>query len=134
MMSRSKQESADADLPPPPSHGDDYISAAPRVSVQVFCVTEATATTSRAAAEDRRLAKAHLSVHMGGIEAAIEAYHTAPTPNVIILESEGHSDLLAGLDELASVCDPGTRVIVIGTAGDITPYRELVRRGLNEYV
>jgi pilus assembly protein CpaE len=134
MMNRSKQKPEDADLPPPPPDSSDYISPAPRVSVQVFCVTEATATTSRAAAEDRRLAKAHLSVHMGGIAAAIEAYHTAPTPNVIILETEGQSDILAGLDELASVCDPGTRVIVIGTASDITPYRELVRRGVNDYV
>src|SRR5512139_2616838 len=123
MMSRSSQISDDL----PPSNADDYISPAPRVSVQVFCVTEATATTSRAAAEDRRLAKAHLSVHMGGIEAAIEAYHTAPTPNVIVLETEGHSDILAGLDDLAGVCDPGTRVIVIGTNADIAPYRELVR-------
>src|SRR6201988_4783074 len=132
MMSRSKQELEEADLPPP--HGDDYISAAPRVSVQVFCVTEATASTSRAAAEDRRLAKAHLSVHMGGIAAAIDAYHTAPTPNVIMLETDGHTDILAGLDDLAGVCDPGTRVIVIGTSSDITPYRELVRRGANDYV
>ncbi|HKU05704.1 MAG TPA: AAA family ATPase [Bradyrhizobium sp.] len=132
MMSRSKQQPAEADLPP--QHGDDYISPAPRVSVQVFCVTEATANTSRSAAEDRRLAKAHLSVHMGGIEAAIEAYHTAPTPNVIVLETEGHTDILAGLDDLAGVCDPGTRVIVIGTSADITPYRELVRRGVNDYV
>jgi pilus assembly protein CpaE len=132
MMSRPKQELEEADLPPP--HGDDYISAAPRVSVQVFCVTEATASASRAAAEDRRLAKAHLSVHMGGIEAAIETYHKAPTPNVIVLETEGHSNILAGLDDLAGVCDPGTRVVVIGTANDITPYRELLRRGVNDYV
>ncbi len=130
MMSRSQKISDDL----PPSHSDDYISPAPRVSVQVFCVTEATATASRAAAEDRRLAKAHLSVHIGGIEAAIEAYHTAPTPNVIILETDGHGDVLAGLDDLAGVCDPGTRVIVIGTASDITPYRELIRRGVNDYV
>src|ERR1043166_2949278 len=131
-MSRSKQHSEEADLPPP--HGDDYISPAPRVSVQVFCVPEATANTSRAAAEDRRLAKAHLSVHMGGIEAAIATYHQAPTPNVIVIETEGHSDILAGLDDLAGVCDPGTRGIVIGTASDIAPYRELVRRGVNDYV
>ena len=134
MMSRSKQKTEEADLPHSPEQGDDYISPAPRVSVQVFCVNEATAATSRAAAEDRRLAKAHLSVHMGGIAAAIDAYHTAPTPNVIMLETEGHTDILAGLDELASVCDPGTRVIVIGTAADIAPYRELVRRGVNDYV
>ena len=134
MMSRSKQKPEDAELPPSSQEGSDYISPAPRVSVQVFCVTEATANTSRAAAEDRRLAKAHLSVHMGGIEAAIETYHEAPTPNVIILETEGHTDILAGLDDLAGVCDPGTRVIVIGTAADIAPYRELVRRGVNDYV
>lgn len=36
---------------------------------------------------------------MGGIAAAIEAYHTAPTPNVIILETDGSRDILDGLDE-----------------------------------
>ena len=132
MMRRSKQELEETDLPSP--HSDDYISAAPRVSVQVFCVTEATASTSRAAAEDRRLAKAHLSVHMGGIEAAIEAYHKAPTPNVIVLETEGHGNILTGLDDLAGVCDPGTRVVVIGNPNATAPYRELVRRGVNDYV
>src|SRR4249920_2287414 len=129
-MSRSHKISEDL----PPSNADDYISPAPRVSVQVFCVSEATATTSRAAAEDRRLAKAHLSVHMGGIEAAIETYHKAPTPNVIIIETDGQTDILTGLDDLAGVCDPSTRVIIIGSAGDVTPYRELVRRGVNDYV
>ncbi|WGS17447.1 MULTISPECIES: AAA family ATPase [unclassified Bradyrhizobium] len=113
---------------------DDYIAPAPRISVQAFCASVATATTARAAAEDRRLAKAHLSVHMGGIAAAIEAYHKAPTPNVIVLETEPGTDFLAGLDELAAVCDPGTRVVMLGNAGDVAPYRELVRRGVNDYV
>src|SRR5438445_1135400 len=130
MMSRSQIISDDL----PPSQVDDYISPAPRVSVQVFCVTEPTATASRGAAADRRLAKAHLSVHMGGIEAAIETYHTAPTPNVIVLETQSGHDILAGLDELATVCDPGTRVVVIGSVNDVAPYRELVRRGVNDYV
>jgi pilus assembly protein CpaE len=104
------------------------------VSVQAFCETVATAAAARAASEDRRLAKAHLSVHMGGIAAAIDAYHTAPTPNVIILETSGSSDILGGLDELATVCDAGTRVVVIGSANDVAPYRELVRRGVSDYV
>jgi pilus assembly protein CpaE len=86
------------------------------------------------ASEDRRLGKAHLSVHMGGIAAAIETYHTAPTPNVIVLETEPGSDILEALDELATVCDAGTRVVVIGSANDVTPYRELVRRGVSDYV
>ena len=71
---------------------------------------------------------------MGGMAAATEAYRTAPTPNVIILETEGRNDILAGLDQLATVCDPGTRVVVIGHDNDVTLYRELVRRGVSDYV
>jgi pilus assembly protein CpaE len=88
----------------------------------------------RSAGEDRRLGKAHLTIQMGGVAAAIEVYHTVPTPNVIVLETEGRSDILAGLDELATVCDAGTRVVVIGSVNDVAPYRELVRRGVNDYV
>ena len=102
--------------------------------MQAFCETAETAAAVRSAGEDRRLGKAHLTVQMGGMAAAIETYRTVPTPNVIILETEGGSDILAGLDELATVCDPGTRVVVIGTAHDAAPYRELVRRGVSDYV
>jgi len=113
---------------------NDYIAPAPRVSVQAFCETEQTANIVRLAGEDRRLGKVHLSVQMGGMAAAIETYLAVPTPNVIILESQGHSDILANLDQLATVCDAGSRVVVIGNANDAAPYRELVRRGVNDYV
>jgi pilus assembly protein CpaE len=133
MISIARQNSEEQpDIAPPPA--DDYIAPAPRVSVQAFCETAETAAAVRSAGEDRRLSKAHLSVQMGGMTAAIEAYHTVPTPNVIILETEGRSDILAGLDQLATVCDAGTRVVVIGTINDAAPYRELVRRGVSDYV
>ena len=32
------------------------------------------------------------------------------------------------------MCDPGTRVVVIGRINDVTLYRELVRRGVSDYV
>ena len=130
MISARQTSEEEPDFPT----ANDYISPAPRVSVQAFCSTAETATAAQAAGEDRRLAKAHLTVKMGGIAAAIETYHTQPTPNVIILETEANNDILAGLDELATVCDPGTRVVVIGGANDVAPYRELVRRGVNDYV
>jgi pilus assembly protein CpaE len=133
MISQARQTSEDQPEHTPP-HADDYIAPAPRVSVQAFCETEPTATAVRSAGEDRRLAKAHLTVKMGGMATAIDTYHTQPTPNVIIIETEGRNDILAGLDELASVCDPGTRVVVIGTTNDAAPYRELVRRGVSDYV
>lgn len=113
---------------------DEHIAPAPRVSVQAFCETVETAAAVQAACEDRRLAKAHLKIQMGGMAAAIEAYRTAPTPNVILLETEGRSDILSGLDQLAAVCDAGTRVVVIGRINDVTLYRELVRRGVSDYV
>jgi pilus assembly protein CpaE len=133
MISIARQDPEEQpDIAPPPA--DDYIAPAPRVSVQAFCETAETAAAVRSAGEDRRLGKAHLSIQMGGMAAAIEAYHTVPTPNVIILETEGRSDILAGLDQLATVCDAGTRVVVIGNINDAAPYRELVRRGVSDYV
>jgi pilus assembly protein CpaE len=42
--------------------------------------------------------------------------------------------MLADLDRLAEFCDPGTKVIVIGHVNDVSLYRELLRRGVSEYV
>jgi len=114
---------------------EERIAPAPRVSVQAFCETVETAAAIQAAGEDRRLAKAHLRIQMGGLIAAVEAYQSSPTPNVIILESESRSeDILAGLDQLAPVCDAATRVIIIGRQNDVALYRELVRRGVSDYL
>ena len=113
----------------------EHIAPAPRVSVQAFCETVETAAAAQAAGEDRRLGKAHLKIQMGGIAAAVEAYRTAATPNVIIIETESRNDdILTGLDTLAEVCDSGTRVIVIGRQNDVLLYRELTRRGVSEYL
>ena len=132
MISARRNSEQLPDVPAP--REDDYIAPAPRVSVQAFCETQETADAVRAASEDRRLGKAHLTIQMGGVAKAIENYRTVPTPNVIILETATGVDILAGLDELATVCDPGTRVVVIGCDDDVAPYRELVRRGVSDYV
>jgi pilus assembly protein CpaE len=117
-----------------PTPVDEHIAPAPRVSVQAFCETVETAAAVQSAGEDRRLGKAHLKIQMGGMAAAIEAYRSAPTPNVIILETEARHNVLSGLDQLASVCDAGTRVVVIGRVNDVALYRELVRRGVSDYL
>jgi pilus assembly protein CpaE len=124
------EETPEVSLPP----AEDHIAPAPRVSVQAFCDTVETASAVQSAGEDRRLGKAHIKIQMGGMAAAVEAYRAAPTPNVIVLESDGRNDVLAGLDQLATVCDPGTRVVVIGRINDVGLYRELVRRGVSDYV
>ncbi len=135
MIKQPNQATLDKPKPAEVAGRDEHIAPAPRVAVQAFCENVDTAAAIQAAGEDRRLAKAHLRVQMGGMPAAIEAYQSSPTPNVIILESENRSDdILAGLDQLAQYCDAGTRVIVIGRMNDVTLYRELVRRGVSDYL
>jgi pilus assembly protein CpaE len=133
-MKQANQAMAE-DAAPAAAASDEHIAPAPRVSVQAFCENVDTAAAVQGAGEDRRLAKAHLRVQMGGMAAAVEAYQSAPTPNVIILESEGRgTEILSALDQLANYCDAGTRVIVIGGMNDVTLYRELVKRGVSDYL
>jgi pilus assembly protein CpaE len=119
----------------PIESGERHIVAVPRVSIQAFCETADLAGSMQAAIGDRRMAKAHVKVQMGGMIAALEPYKNAATPNVLLIEHLGSGvDLIAGLDHLAAVCDAGTKVIVVGKLNDIILYRELVRRGVSEYL
>ncbi|HKF99908.1 MAG TPA: CtpF protein [Xanthobacteraceae bacterium] len=119
----------------PESAREPHIAPVPRISIQAFCESPETTAVVQGCGDDRRMSKAHLKVQTGGIAAAVEAYRTSPTPNVIVIESQSRGDdLLAGLDTLAEVCDAGTRVIIIGRHNDIVLYRELVRRGVSDYL
>ncbi|NND50214.1 MAG: AAA family ATPase [Rhizobiales bacterium] len=107
----------------------------PRIAIQAFCVNDATTSTMNKATSDRRLSRAHVAVQSGGIQAAISYYANAPTPNLVIVESEADKDrMLTEIEELAGVCDEGTNVIVIGYKNDVILYRELIQRGVSDYV
>ena len=107
----------------------------PRIAIQAFCETPEVAAALEGASQDRRMSRAHVKVLMGGLPAAVEFYGSAPTPNLVVVESKGSGeDILGHLDGLAEVCDPGTKVLVIGHVNDVLLYRELVRRGVSEYV
>jgi pilus assembly protein CpaE len=113
----------------------EQIAPVPRISVQAFCDTQEIAQIIQEALADRRMEKAHVKVHMGGAAAAIEAYRSAATPNVIVLESPADRDeLLAHLEQLSEFCDPGTKVVVIGRTNDIVLYRHLMAKGVSEYI
>jgi pilus assembly protein CpaE len=107
----------------------------PRVNIQAFCEDQDTAAVIQKASEDRRLVKAHVTVQMGGVAAAAAFYKNASTPNLIIIESLlDRRELLGDLERLSEVCDPGTKVVAIGHVNDVLLYRELLRRGVSEYV
>ncbi len=113
----------------------EVVAPVPRITLQAFCETHDVAAAVQAAISDRRMSKAVSKVQMGGPAAAAEAFRDAPTPNVIILENtfDGPT-LISHLERLAESCDEGTRVIIIGHVNDIHLYRELMRRGISDYV
>ncbi|ATQ40935.1 AAA family ATPase [Caulobacter mirabilis] len=107
----------------------------PRITIHVFCAQATTAELAEQAASDRRMGRAATVVRPGGVQAAVEHYQNQPTPSLVVVESlDPAPELLARLDQLAEVCDPGTKVIVVGAANDIALYRELMRRGVSEYL
>ncbi len=107
----------------------------PRIAIHVFAQRPETAAIAERAAGDRRLVRATTLVRPGGLADALAFYRTTPTPSLLMIESlDPPETLLAGLDRLAEVCDPGTKVVIIGQANDIALYRELMRRGVSEYL
>lgn len=119
----------------PDMAGEEIIAPLPRVTLQAFCETREVADSMQAVTADRRMDKVQARVQMGGPAAAVEAFRGAPTPNVIVLETVSDpSVLIASLEALAESCDPGTKVVVIGHVNDIQLYRELIRRGVSDYL
>ena len=107
----------------------------PRISIHAFCEFPDTGAALQRAGADRRLAKANLSVELGGITAAIEHFAGQVTPNLLIVETrDSGPQVLHDLDALAEVCDPTTKVVVVGRVNDVELYRDLMRRGASEYL
>lgn len=129
-------EASSASPPPSASFSGQATEAnVPRINIHVFCAVPETAETAAKAAADRRMTKASTTVHSGGLAGAVEYYQNQPTPSLVIVESTDPAPVLLGLlDDLAEVCDSGTKVVVIGHANDIALYRALVARGVSEYL
>jgi pilus assembly protein CpaE len=117
------------------SAADGVIAPVPRITLQAFCETHDVQAVLQTATSDRRMDKVHTKVQMGGPAAAVEAFRESPTPNVIILETLSNPEsLISHLDALSEFCDAGTKVVVIGHVNDVQLYRDLMRRGISDYL
>ncbi|MBX9707371.1 MAG: CpaE family protein [Caulobacteraceae bacterium] len=107
----------------------------PRIAIHVFAERQDTLAAAERAGQDRRMARATTQIRVGGIPAAVDAYGQEPTPPLIIVECiQDPATLLWQVDRLAEVCDAGTKVVVIGATNDIILFRELMKRGVSEYL
>jgi len=107
----------------------------PQITIHAFCHTPGMIETLETAFADRRMSRTHSSAHPGGSAAAISRYQQAVSPDLVIIESRTEaSALYAELDAIADLCDPSTKVVVVGYSNDIALYRELLARGVSEYI
>ena len=107
----------------------------PSISVHAFCDRQETAHCINETTRDWRMKRTNVKIYMGGLPAAIEFYHKENTPSLIIIESGMRGEeLFNQLESLASVCDEGTKVVMIGAANDIRLYRQLMDKGISDYL
>src|SRR5438045_2721058 len=98
----------------------DQLRPLPRISIHAFCETESMYGLMEKLAQDRRMAKVSFRINQGSIQAAANMFSSTPTPNLILLETSAvPHDIMGELAPLAEVCDPTTKVVIIGRHNDI---------------
>jgi pilus assembly protein CpaE len=107
----------------------------PRISIHAFCEFPDTGAALQRAAADRRLSKAHITVELGGLQGALDHYAGQATPNLLLIETrlQGRT-AVEEIERLAEVVDAATKVVIVGRVNDVELYRELMRRGVSEYL
>ena len=107
----------------------------PRISIHAFCEFPDTGAALQRAAADRRLSKADVTVQLGGLQAALDQYAGQATPNLLIIETRLQGRMaVEEIERLAEVCDAATKVVIVGRVNDVELYRDLLRRGVSEYL
>ncbi len=132
-LEASYEDEADLGFEMSQSVGGDRII--PRITIHAFSQTQLCNQMLKKSMQDRRMVNVSAEIVEGGVEAAINYYQQHDLPHMIVVESIAKSArLLAELDELAQLCDENVKVVVIGAANDIRLYRELMARGVSEYI
>lgn len=107
------------------------VMSADRPSLMVFVADEASETAIRGGIGDVLGAQ----MRRGTVRTAVKALEKEVTPRVLIVDISGVEDPFGALDDLASVCTPDVRVLVVGERTEIGFYRDITRNvGVHEYL
>ena len=112
---------------------DGSEARADRTTVLAFLLDDTTEAALRGGLVDNL---SSVQIRRGGIKGAVRALKSEISPRVLLVDISGiEDDPIKALDELASVCSPEIKVIVIGDRSDIEFYRLVTRRlGVDEYL
>ena len=85
-------------------------------------------------AGDRRLSRCKTLVQGGGIDGAVKFLGDYESPQLLLIEARETGDaLISALGRVAEVCEPGSKVVLLGEENDIFLYKKLMGMGLDEY-
>lgn len=107
------------------------VMSADRPSLMVFVADEASEAAIRGGIGDVLGAQ----MRRGTVRTAVKSLEKEITPRVLIVDISGIEDPFGALDDLASVCTPDVRVLVVGERTEIGFYRDITRNvGVHEYL
>jgi len=70
----------------------------------------------------------------GGLRVAVQALSVTASPAMLLIDLSDSADPLLDIESLAEVCEPGTIVFAIGRVNDVAFYRDLLARGIQDYL
>ncbi|MBT5374076.1 MAG: AAA family ATPase [Rhodospirillaceae bacterium] len=106
----------------------------PKITIGAFVLAKKNAKAIADMQQDRMFMRSTVFSEEGGIGRATAFLAEHETPDLLIIESTSKGDdFYDELAALADVCDPGSKVILIGAQNDISLYRELVHQGVSQY-
>src|SRR5690554_4478386 len=77
----------------------------------------------------------NIHVGRGNVDAAIEfLLKIDRTPQRLLVDISGSKSPLDDLDRLADACEPSVQVYVLGDRNDVGLYRNLLQRGVRDYL
>lgn len=99
-----------------------------------FAADEATSAEIMEAARRCGFGDAAVMPIRDGLRDCLLTLSQVPTPDLLVVDLADSGDVAADVEMLADVCDPGCRVVVIGTANDVSLYKSLIGLGVDDYL
>lgn len=105
-----------------------------RINIGAYVLTDAVRDAVNALNEDRLFLRSTVSVSDGGMTGALDYLSNRSTPELLIVETQSQGEaLFTELNGLADLCQPGTRVIIVGAENDINLFKTLIDQGISQY-
>ena len=105
-----------------------------RINIGAYVLTDAVRDAVNSLNDDRLFLRSTVSVVDGGMTNALDVLANRSTPELLIVETQAHGDaMFAELNSLADLCQPGTRVIIVGADNDINLFKTLIEQGISQY-